>query len=525
MSKNFAREYSQAGQTAVLFALMIVGLVAFIGLAVDGGSVFSARRVVQNGADSAALTGVHYMIGSNAPTEKRLQEVVNSVVEANGVADTDGDPGNHINENITIYYTDEDGELISGCNEVPCGEIPLHALGLEVMVDHQVDTYFLGIINRDRLDVGADAVAVATGGFDGGGIGDNALHAFGVCEEADKPLDISSHYVDFIGGVHSNSFWENRGGEEGGELAGDSSNHYHGQATYGGDEFSPPTISEPGVFEPDPPGRPITVTTTSGDPFVDADGNPLFTINDFKCDGSIGGAVGDKCYDLTVFAAELDNTYRGEINTRFLRDYGYLDGTEMEEGLYYGGEYPFRFGVEKMSGNVTIVTSNTIKITENDIHLHSFLDHETVIDGLLFFSSYAPDEGPCANFPDVTPPIDTTGGDAEDGEALPEGSMPPRVKHDEEGGQHCLYLPEGCRYKPGTLYYYGLIYAPYGRVAASGHGATYVGAIVAPTIRINGYLEDGREGTDGEGYDNVGALFVANPNLFPASQQLMSLEK
>lgn len=48
---------SQRGQIIVLFALVLVGLIAFAGLAVDGAMVYSNRRYDQSAADGAALAG------------------------------------------------------------------------------------------------------------------------------------------------------------------------------------------------------------------------------------------------------------------------------------------------------------------------------------------------------------------------------------------------------------------------------------------------------------------------------------
>lgn len=48
---------SQKGQIIVLFALVLVGLLAFAGLAIDSAMVYSDRRFDQSSADSAALAG------------------------------------------------------------------------------------------------------------------------------------------------------------------------------------------------------------------------------------------------------------------------------------------------------------------------------------------------------------------------------------------------------------------------------------------------------------------------------------
>lgn len=48
---------SETGQVLIILALVLVGLLAFTALAVDGGMVLADRRTVQNAADAAALGG------------------------------------------------------------------------------------------------------------------------------------------------------------------------------------------------------------------------------------------------------------------------------------------------------------------------------------------------------------------------------------------------------------------------------------------------------------------------------------
>lgn len=52
-----ASKKTQHGQIVVLFALVLVGLLAFAGLAIDSAMVYSDRRADQSAADSAALAG------------------------------------------------------------------------------------------------------------------------------------------------------------------------------------------------------------------------------------------------------------------------------------------------------------------------------------------------------------------------------------------------------------------------------------------------------------------------------------
>lgn len=50
-------EHKSRGQILVMYGVAAVGIMGFAGLAVDGGYIFTQRRLAQNGADAAALVG------------------------------------------------------------------------------------------------------------------------------------------------------------------------------------------------------------------------------------------------------------------------------------------------------------------------------------------------------------------------------------------------------------------------------------------------------------------------------------
>ncbi len=54
MNKHF---FSEKGQILVLLALVLIGLLGFTALAVDGGMIFADRRYMQSSADAASLAG------------------------------------------------------------------------------------------------------------------------------------------------------------------------------------------------------------------------------------------------------------------------------------------------------------------------------------------------------------------------------------------------------------------------------------------------------------------------------------
>lgn len=61
MPNNASSSKRQRGQAVVLVALMALALVAFIGLALDGGNLYRWRRVMQDAADGGAIAGAYTM--------------------------------------------------------------------------------------------------------------------------------------------------------------------------------------------------------------------------------------------------------------------------------------------------------------------------------------------------------------------------------------------------------------------------------------------------------------------------------
>jgi Flp pilus assembly protein TadG len=67
----------ERGQILVVFTLSIVVVLAMIGLALDAGSTFNARREQQNAADMAALAAAnHYLINNDEPAAIALAEAI-----------------------------------------------------------------------------------------------------------------------------------------------------------------------------------------------------------------------------------------------------------------------------------------------------------------------------------------------------------------------------------------------------------------------------------------------------------------
>jgi hypothetical protein len=159
------------GQALVLIALAFMGLLALTALALDGSNAYGQRRRAQNGADAGALTGARFLWnpkpwcgnpqGYGCP-EAALLRAVNSAVEAHGLPDTDGQPGNAYNANIQVFYTDADGNVLGpvGGGFVPAKIGTKDVKGVRVVVWNPFSAFIAQIIGQANLRVSAEAVAV-----------------------------------------------------------------------------------------------------------------------------------------------------------------------------------------------------------------------------------------------------------------------------------------------------------------------------------------------------------------------------
>jgi len=207
----------ERGQAIVLFAFAMIGLLAFIALAVDGGSALTERRRAQNAADASALAGARTLWLQRSQSnlfETPVLQALNTAAEANGIEDTDGAAGNHVNENIHAFYTDDQGNVLPGANEVGAlGIIPPAAEGMRVVTRRDFPGFFTSLIGRPRLQADAEAIAVV---IPPDGCGDYAIYASctGDCKNNSLKSTGSSITING-GGLHSDSDIHIGGGGQG----------------------------------------------------------------------------------------------------------------------------------------------------------------------------------------------------------------------------------------------------------------------------------------------------------------------
>lgn len=159
---------SERGQAIVIVAGAIVVLLAFLGLAVDGGTVYANRRRTQNASDAASLAGTRLLAeaicGDPSIDDTAIAQAVNSYAEKNGVDDSNGVAGDEINSNVTAYYVHfanndviqyDPPELVGDGDGIPTG-----ASGIQTTTAITRSTYFLGLVGQPSGTASSVATAI-----------------------------------------------------------------------------------------------------------------------------------------------------------------------------------------------------------------------------------------------------------------------------------------------------------------------------------------------------------------------------
>jgi Flp pilus assembly protein TadG len=158
---------SNRGQVLIIFVLVIVALIGFTGLAVDGGNIYSDRRQAQNAADTAALAASLQRISwskansgavcSSFDTENHVLPSCSSstINTALDMAAKNGYQNNGGNTKVYVYSPPKDGPYAS-CSS-PC--VP--ADYIEVVIQHDNPTYFAKVLGIQTLSNTVQATALS----------------------------------------------------------------------------------------------------------------------------------------------------------------------------------------------------------------------------------------------------------------------------------------------------------------------------------------------------------------------------
>ena len=171
--KNSMRQHAESGQVVVLLAVAMIGLLAIVGLALDGGMLYWNQRRAQNGADAAAIAGTTALISQvldesyacGTSIEQPIIAKINEYTFNNEVPNAD------TGQNVEAYYLTEDsaknridvinpstGEAwkVGDTGHIPC----VNVVGLRVQASFPQDTFLAGVIGIVKTNVTVEASAI-----------------------------------------------------------------------------------------------------------------------------------------------------------------------------------------------------------------------------------------------------------------------------------------------------------------------------------------------------------------------------
>jgi Flp pilus assembly protein TadG len=166
------RQRNESGQVILVLAIGMVALLAFAALAIDGGNIYTNRRVAQNTADAASFAGsqkLAQLCGQTPPSNDwtQIRGAVQQFVTLNGGALGQQDAAG---TSYSAYFIDSQGNRLYGdltieaIQSVPCGcnngqSVGYQATGVEVVVNKRFNSFLAGVIGRSQSEATATAKA------------------------------------------------------------------------------------------------------------------------------------------------------------------------------------------------------------------------------------------------------------------------------------------------------------------------------------------------------------------------------
>jgi Flp pilus assembly protein TadG len=124
LNRFFGRDDGEEGQAVVLFAIMMLALLFAVGLAIDAGQLYSAKRTEQEAADAAAFAGAVVLYqqgtGSEAIAAARSDALTNGYLSGGGCAlSTPGDCYDAATQTtVSVYWPPISGAYLGNIKHV-----------------------------------------------------------------------------------------------------------------------------------------------------------------------------------------------------------------------------------------------------------------------------------------------------------------------------------------------------------------------------------------------------------------------
>ena len=173
---------SESGQALVFIVLVFVGLLGFVGLAIDGGRLFSERIQAQNAADNAALAAARALCIGQDLTSAALTVAAGNGFDNNGTTNS-----------VAINRPPTSGGYTGDSN------------ALEVMINSTIPSSFISLVYRNPIQETSRSISRCTPShLDAPGDG-NAIIALHTTQSGSLSLTGNGDVTVNDGGVFVNS--------------------------------------------------------------------------------------------------------------------------------------------------------------------------------------------------------------------------------------------------------------------------------------------------------------------------------
>ncbi|MDX1417825.1 MAG: Tad domain-containing protein, partial [Candidatus Promineifilaceae bacterium] len=178
---------SERGQALVIIALASIGLMALVGLAIDGSAKFSDQRHAQNAADTAAIAGSLAKVNGDGSWKLTALDRATS----NGYAN------NLVSNTVSVYACDEVGS--------DCGPYAGEPNYVRVVINSYVNTTFARVMGINQMQNTVEAIAKSRVSYTGELYGGASI--IGLAPDQCKTVWFSGTATTNVtgGGVFSNS--------------------------------------------------------------------------------------------------------------------------------------------------------------------------------------------------------------------------------------------------------------------------------------------------------------------------------
>ena len=143
----------QRGQAMIMIVFALIGLIAIIGLAVDGGLAFSDRRHAQNAADTAAMAGAVAKINAQALSMTKVDVRAELDIAAKNMAGQNGYNNDLVLDTVEVFTCDEP--------ESSCENYAGNADYVQVIIHSDINTFFAGVLGIPQMHNRVQAIALA----------------------------------------------------------------------------------------------------------------------------------------------------------------------------------------------------------------------------------------------------------------------------------------------------------------------------------------------------------------------------